>query len=114
GDYTNYSRGLYGDYYQCVGPGTDVPASKCYSPSAIWHAVERNEHQQHEFRLSTPDEWRLRAIGGVYWEDNKLFDQTGWGYKSVPSCTSKGAPGTPGNTACFADIGTAPGATVVN
>jgi outer membrane receptor protein involved in Fe transport len=120
GDYTNYARGLYADYYQCYGPGTAPTTQKpaltptCFSPSAIWHAVERNEHQQHEFRLSTPDEWRLRAIGGVYWEDNKLFDQTGWGYKSVPSCTSNGAKGTPGNTACFADIGTAPGATVVN
>jgi outer membrane receptor protein involved in Fe transport len=113
GDYTNYARGLYADYYQCYGPGTapkQVPLLKptCFSPSAVWHAVERNEHQQHEFRLSTPDDWRLRAIGGAYWEDNKLFDQTGWGYKSVPSCTASLTIG------CFADIGTAPGTTVVN
>src|SRR6202030_3992390 len=113
GDYTNYARGLYADYYQCYGPGTaptQTPAltPTCFSPSAIWHAVERNEHQQHEFRLSTPDDWRLRAIGGVYWEDNKLFDQTGWGYKSVPSCTTSLTIG------CFADIRTSPGAPVVN
>ena len=120
GDYTNYSRGLYGDYYQCVGPGTDVPASKCYSPSAIWHAVERNEHQQHEFRLSTPDEWRMRAIGGVYWEDNKLFDQTAWMYKNIPPCTSNGPGGTPGspvvgapgNAGCLSNLGTFPNTTV--
>ena len=39
---------------------------------------------QHELRLSTPDEWRVRAIAGAFYEDNKLFDQTGWNYKSVP------------------------------
>src|SRR5882762_4574477 len=113
GDYTNYARGLYADYYQCYGPGTAPTQTPpltptCFSPSAIWHAVARNQHQQHEFRLSTPDEWRLRAIAGAYWEVNKLFYQTGWGYKSVPSCTASLTIG------CFADIGTAPGATVVN
>jgi iron complex outermembrane recepter protein len=117
GDYTNYARGVYADYYQCYGPGTGGNTnlkSTCFSPSATWHSAERNTHQQHELRLSTPDDWRLRAIAGAYWEDNKLSDQTGWNYKTVPSCTSNGPAGTPGNTGCFTDIGTAPGATVVN
>jgi iron complex outermembrane recepter protein len=117
GDYTNYARGVYADYYQCFGPGSAYDSSlksTCFSPSATWHSTEHNTHQQHEFRLSTPDEWRLRAIAGVFWEDNKLLDQTGWNYKTVPSCTSNGAPGTPGNSGCFADIGTFPGTTVVN
>jgi iron complex outermembrane recepter protein len=117
GDYTNYARGVYADYYQCFGPGSAYDnklKSTCFSPSATWHSVERNLHQQHEFRLSTPDEWRFRAIAGVFWEDNKLYDQTGWNYKTVPSCTSNGASGTPGNSGCFADVGTFPGTTVVN
>ena len=114
GDYTNYARGYYADYYQCVAPGAGVPQSTCFSPSATWHSSERNTHQQHEFRLSTPDDWRVRAIAGAFYEDNTLFDQTGWNYKTVPSCTSNGAPGTPGNSGCFADIGTSPGTTVVN
>ena len=114
GDYTNYARGVYADYYQCFGPGTGVAQSTCFSPSATWHSDERNTHQQHEFRLSTPDDWRVRAIAGAFWEDNQLFDQTGWNYKTVPSCTTNGAVGTPGNTGCFTDIGTAPGTTVVN
>ncbi len=113
GDYTNYARGVYAEYYQCYGPGAGLP-STCFSPSAAWHSAERNTHQQHEFRVSTPDEWRVRAIAGAFWEANKLFDQTGWDYKTVPSCTSNGAPGTPGNTGCFTNIGTAPGTTVVN
>jgi outer membrane receptor protein involved in Fe transport len=114
GDYTNYARGFYADYYQCYGPGTGVAASTCYSPSATWHEAERNTHQQHEFRISTPDDWRLRAIAGAYYEDNRLYDQTGWNYKTVPSCTANGAPGTPGNSGCFSDIGTASGASVQN
>ncbi|MBS0580856.1 MAG: TonB-dependent receptor [Proteobacteria bacterium] len=113
GDYTNYARGYYADYYQCYGPGSYTPnlPSKCFSPSATWHSVEKNTHQQHELRFSTPDEWRLRAIAGVFWEDNKLWDQTGWLYKNVPSCTADSGAG---NTGCFTNIGTAPGSTVVN
>ena len=126
GDYTNYARGVYADYYQCYGPGTgsleglnggkgDLNLkSTCFSPSAYWHSVEKNEHQQHELRFSTPDDWRLRAIAGAYWEDNRLFDQTTWDYKTVPSCTSNGAAGTVGNAGCFTNIGTASDATVVN
>jgi iron complex outermembrane recepter protein len=118
GDYTNYARGVYADYYQCFGPGTggstNPLTSTCFSPSATWHSVERNTHQQHELRFSTPDDWRLRAIAGAFWEDNKLSDQTGWNYKTVPSCTSNDIAGNPGNSGCFTNIGTAPGATVAN
>jgi outer membrane receptor protein involved in Fe transport len=117
GDYTNYARGVYADYYQCYGPGSGGDPnlkSTCFSPSATWHSVERNTHQQHEFRVSTPDEWRLRAIAGVFWEDNKLLDQTGWMYKTIPACTSNGPAGTPGNTGCLSDVGTFPGTTVQN
>ena len=116
-DYTNYARGVYADYYQCFGPtgGALNYPSTCYSPSAVWRSDERNEHMQHEFRLSTPDDWRIRGIAGVYYEDNKLADQSDWRYKTVPACTSNGVPGAdPGNTGCFSNIGTVPGTTVVN
>jgi iron complex outermembrane receptor protein len=123
GDYTNYARGVFAYYYQCYGPpgaGTFVKdpslTSTCFSPSASWHETERNVHQQHEFRLSTPDEWRLRAIGGAFWEDNVLYDQTGWLYKTMPPCTSNATPGTPGNgnTGCLSNVGTFPNTTVQN
>ena len=118
-DYTNYARGVYADYYQCYGPGTGYDYTlqpTCFSPSAIWRSVERNEHLQNEFRLSTPDDWRLRGIVGVYYQDNKLEDQSDWRYKTVPACTSNATPGTAGNgnTGCFALTGTFPGTTVVN
>ena len=129
-DYTNYARGVYADYYQCYGPGSGKYSaghgyaiygvgdpnltSKCFSPSSTWHEAERNTHQSHEFRLSTPDDWRLRAIGGAFWEDYKIYDQTDWLYKSIPACTSNGAAGTPGNTGCESNVAPNPGATVQN
>ncbi len=116
GDYTNYARGVYADYYQCYGPksAANPLTPTCFSPSAIWRSVERNVHQQHELRLSTPDSWRIRAIAGLYYEKNALYDQTGWQYKTIPPCTSNGAPGTPGNTGCLSNVGTFPGTTVQN
>jgi iron complex outermembrane receptor protein len=127
-DYTNYARGLYADYYQCYGPGTGyaVPnpnppgygdpnlKSTCYSPSTTWRELERNEHLSNEIRASTPDDWRIRGIVGIFYEQNKLFDQTDWLYKTIPACTANGAPGTPGNTGCMSNVGTVPGTTVEN
>jgi outer membrane receptor protein involved in Fe transport len=92
-DYTNYSRGHYAGYYQCAYPGypftggtpTDGSAGFCYSPSAIWHEQEHNTHQSHELRMSTPDSWRLRGIGGLYWEDYKIYDDANWFYGSSPN-----------------------------
>jgi iron complex outermembrane recepter protein len=109
GDYTNYARGVFADYYQCYGPTYDTSLKPtCFTPSAFWHNVERNTHQQHEFRLSTPDEWRVRAIGGAFWEKNVLYDQTGWHYKTMPACTASN------NSGCLTNVGTFPGTTVVN
>jgi outer membrane receptor protein involved in Fe transport len=106
GDYTNYSRGVYADYYQCYGKAGLTPT--CFSPSASWQSDEQNQHMQHEIRLSTPDDWRIRGIVGAFYEDNKLFDQTSWMYKSVPECTAELATG------CFTNVGTFPGTTVTN
>ncbi|HEX3846758.1 MAG TPA: TonB-dependent receptor [Steroidobacteraceae bacterium] len=108
-DYTNYVRGVYADYYQCYGPGSGGDAhlpSKCFSANAFWREQERNLHQQHEFRLSTPDDWRIRGIAGAYWEDNKLYDVTSWLYKGLPACTATA------NVGCITDVGTLPGTTV--
>jgi outer membrane receptor protein involved in Fe transport len=115
-DYTNYARGAYADYYQCFGPTKSQPTltSTCYSPSSTWRETERNEHLSNEVRLSTPDDWRIRGIIGVFYETNKLFDQTDWYYKTLPDCTSNTAPGTPGNTGCLTNVGTAHGASVEN
>jgi iron complex outermembrane receptor protein len=108
-DYSNYSRGVYADYYQCHGaqPSDGLP-STCYSPSATWNDTERNTHWSHEIRLSTPDDWRLRGIVGVFYEDLQIQDQLNWQYKSLPACTATN------NLGCLTDVAPAPGTTVVD
>jgi iron complex outermembrane recepter protein len=103
-DYTNYARGVYGYYYQCAGYSkASAAAGKCYTPSTTWQEHEKNTHQSHEFRVSTPDEWRVRAIGGVYWEEFKIYDDTDWLYKTVPTCTPSF------DTNCFLNVQPWPG-----
>jgi iron complex outermembrane receptor protein len=108
-DYTAYSRGNYADYYQCTsnadGPQTPAPHPLCYSPSAYWRNTQRLTHQSHELRFHTPDEWRLRAIVGAFWEDFELRDNTDWFYKSLPPCEAAG------QTGCMTNIQPAPGST---
>jgi iron complex outermembrane recepter protein len=81
-DYSNYARGFFSAYYQCSGGGTSATGTTpaCFSPSATFHDIEKNTHQSHEIRVSTPDEWRLRAIGGLFWEKYLIHEQTDWYY----------------------------------
>jgi len=85
-DYTNYARGPYVDYYQCnnpsyYAPGGPNPAIEyCQTPSATWRDTERNTHISHEFRLSTPDDWRIRAIGGLFYENYRIGEIVDWNY----------------------------------
>jgi len=96
------------------GKGDPTLKSTCFSPSSTWQETERNQHLSNEIRVSTPDDWRIRGIVGAFYETNKLFDQTDWAYKTMPTCTSNGPSGTVGNTGCLSDLGTVPGATVEN
>ena len=79
-DYTNYARGLYVDYYQCVNPGPTSATAKCFTASSTWHDLERNTHQSHELRVSTPGDWRIRGIGGLFYENYQIQDQVDWFY----------------------------------
>src|SRR5579863_4099186 len=106
-DYTNYARGKYADYYQCHGADHGLPAM-CFSPATTWTEVERNTHLSQELRISTPDEWRVRDITGVFWEDLRIYDQLNWNYKTLPPCTATVTFG------CLTDIGTQPGSSVNN
>jgi iron complex outermembrane recepter protein len=114
-DYTNYARGVYGDYYQCYGPGSGgnkTLKSTCFSPLEPLLSDQQNRHFQNELRVQTPGTWRLRGILGVFQEKNVIYDQTYFNNVTVPACTSNGPPGSPGNSGCFSIEGTFPGTTV--
>jgi len=99
-DYTNYARGVFGYYYQCAGySSTNAALGQCYTPATIWTEKERNTHQSHEFRVSSPDDYRVRGLIGVYWEDYDIVDQTFWHYTTVPICSPTGL-----NNNCFRPI----------
>ncbi len=79
-DYTNYARSVYVNYYQCVNPGQSPATAQCFTPSSTWRDVERNTHLSQELRLSTPADWRIRGIGGVFYENYQIQDQVDWFY----------------------------------
>jgi iron complex outermembrane recepter protein len=82
-DYTNYARSTYADYYQCVNPGPTPAAAKCFTPSSTWHDQERNTHQSHELRVTTPGDWWIRGIGGLFYENYQIQEQADWFYLSA-------------------------------
>jgi iron complex outermembrane recepter protein len=103
-DYTNYARGVFGYYYQCAGYSANPADGQCYSPSTVWRESLRNTHQSHELRLSTPDDWRIRATVGGYWEKYNIVDNTQWTYVTVPICSPTGL-----NVNCYLPIQPWPG-----
>jgi iron complex outermembrane recepter protein len=103
-DYTNYARGTYAGYYQCDYPGypfvngtpTLVNGVKtpgfCYSPSSYWTDNQKDTHQSHEIRLSTPTDWRIRALVGGFYEQYFIYEQTDWFYGTSPHFYPIGPP----------------------
>ncbi|MBV9914652.1 MAG: TonB-dependent receptor, partial [Sinobacteraceae bacterium] len=108
-DYTNYTRTAGGFYYTCVGGGgsnlgNPGPAI-CYSPVAGWNDYFENTHQSHEIRLSTPDDWRARALVGGYWEDFEIKDDMNFNQKSIPSCNAANlAVALAGGPICLSNV----------
>ena len=97
-DYTAYARGLYADYYQCQpkNVAAGITKSQCYSPGSTWQDIEHDSHLSQEFRVSTPDSWRARAIAGFFYENFTIEDQTNFNYLTAPGFTQLGVP--PGAT----------------
>jgi iron complex outermembrane receptor protein len=81
-DYTSYAHiGSYVDYYQCFNPKPgNAATSQCFTPSAYWRDSERNTHESHELRLTTPEHWRIRGVGGLFYERYRIQDQGDWYY----------------------------------
>jgi outer membrane receptor protein involved in Fe transport len=94
-DYTNYARGVYADYYQCLSPAQAAKigaASGCYSPSAVWKEKEHDTHLSQELRVKTPDDWRLRGTAGIFYEDFQIDTNTEFEYKTAPGFTPIAPP----------------------
>lgn len=99
-DYTNYSRGEFAGYYQCNYPGypfvggNPTPNSPgfCYSPSAFWTDNQKDTHLSHEIRLSTPTDWRIRALVGGFYEKYLIYEGTDWHYGTSPNFYPIGPP----------------------
>jgi len=95
-DYTNYSRTGGGIYYECTGgnagllgaqpAGVNSPPT-CNSPLGYWQDTVNSTHLSNEIRLTTPDNWRLRGIVGVYNENFRIDDVMNFNYKTIPSCS---------------------------
>ncbi|PXA84183.1 TonB-dependent receptor [Nostoc sp. 3335mG] len=109
-DYSNYSRTGGGMYYQCTGGSTGWGngAPFCYSPVAYWHDQVRNTHMTHEFRISTPDDKRIRVIAGAFYEKFRIYDIMNFDYKTIPTCTNALIAA---DQACSGVVQTFPGAT---
>jgi outer membrane receptor protein involved in Fe transport len=115
-DYANYSRTGGGMYYQCTGGtggllGKGTPL-RCYSPAGYWDDKVRNTHLTQELRVNTPEDKRIRALAGVFYEQFRIYDVQNFKYKTIPSCNPANlAAALAGGAPCLADVRTAPGST---
>src|SRR3984893_1033577 len=118
GDYSNYARGSYGDYYQCTGGPKTVAKTgplRCYTAATDWNDWTRNTHQTHEIRISTPNDWRIRGLFGAFYENFQIQDDMNFNYKSVPACNPANlAVALTGGPACVGDVETQPGSTATH
>jgi iron complex outermembrane recepter protein len=85
-DYARYSSiGLYLPYYECdrgvYYTGEVATAGRqCYSPNKSYRVDTRNTRKTHEFRVNTPADKRIRGTFGLFYDVNKIFDNTQWNY----------------------------------
>ena len=120
-DYSNYMRSNSGSYYTCTGTlsrsgyfhTAGETKGNCYPPVGDWNDNVRNTHQTHELRFSSPDDYRLRALVGGFWEKFEIFDQMNFNYLPIPQCGPAGSPNLvnalAGGPDCLSAVGPIPG-----
>ncbi len=85
-DYSGYSNiGLYVPYYECdrgvyYTSQAATQGNTCYTPNKSYKVLNKTKRWTHEARITTPAENRLRGTLGVFYDDNKLTDNTDWSY----------------------------------
>jgi len=123
-DYSNYLRSKAGAYYGCIGngagyfkpasyPGTPLATAttlQCYAPVGQWVDTVENQHQTHEFRLSSNPDYRISGLAGVYWEKFVIDDAMNFNYLSIPQCDPANlAIANAGGPYCLSAVGPVPG-----
>jgi iron complex outermembrane recepter protein len=86
-DYAGYSNiGLYLPYYECdrgvyyTAAYNGNIGNTCYAPNKSYQVRNRTKRMTQEFRITTPADKRIRGTFGVFYDNNKLFDNTDWSY----------------------------------
>ena len=86
-DYAGYSNsGLYIPYYECdrgvyyTAAYNGNIGNTCYAPNKSYQVRNRTKRFTQEFRVTTPADQRLRGTFGLFYDNNKLFDNTDWSY----------------------------------
>lgn len=86
-DYAGYSNiGLYLPYYECdrgvyyTAAYNGNIGNTCYAPNKSYQVRNRTRRFTQEFRVTTPADKRIRGTFGVFYDHNRLFDNTDWSY----------------------------------
>ena len=86
-DYAGYSNiGLYLPYYECdrgvyyTAAYNGNIGNTCYAPNKSYQVRNRTKRFTQEFRVTTPADQRIRGTFGLFYDNNKLFDNTDWSY----------------------------------
>ncbi|WP_299308237.1 TonB-dependent receptor [uncultured Croceicoccus sp.] len=84
-DYTDYLfAGQYLPYYICDGsvsyPGANAPSGTCQAPNLYVTSDTSAKTFTQEFRVSTPQENRLRGTAGVFYSDLTLKERNDYTY----------------------------------
>lgn len=86
-DYAGYSNiGLYLPYYECdrgvyyTAAYNGNIGNTCYAPNKSYQVRNRTKRFTQEFRITTPADKRIRGTFGLFYDNNKLFDNTDWSY----------------------------------
>ncbi len=86
-DYAGYSNiGLYLPYYECdrgvyyTAAYNGNIGNTCYAPNKSYQTRNETKRFTQEFRVTTPAENRIRGTFGLFYDNNKLKDNTDWSY----------------------------------
>ncbi|MGL4542467.1 MAG: TonB-dependent receptor, partial [Polymorphobacter sp.] len=86
-DYAGYSNiGLYLPYYECdrgvyyTAAYNGNIGNTCHAPNKSYKVNNETKRFTQELRVITPADKRLRGTFGIFYDNNKLTDNTDWSY----------------------------------